>query len=79
MTSWSVAVAWRDHRGRAALGEGKLVKVYPEIEGGRVWPMSRSMASVTFFVGERTLVWIPVATRKVITVPAAAVMQPLRR
>lgn len=53
--------------------EGKLVKVYPELEGGRVIADVEVDGLGDFFVGERTLVWIPVQTRDVITVPAAAV------
>lgn len=53
--------------------EGRLVKVYPELEGGRVIADVEVDGLGDFFVGERTLVWIPVDTRKVIAVPAAAV------
>jgi RND family efflux transporter MFP subunit len=52
--------------------EGKLVKVYPELEGGRVIADVEVDGLGDFFVGERTLVWIPVETRAVISVPAAA-------
>jgi hypothetical protein len=53
--------------------EGKLVKVYPELEGGRVIADVEVDGLGDFFAGERTLVWIPVDTREVISVPAAAI------
>jgi RND family efflux transporter MFP subunit len=57
----------------APTGTGKVAKVYPEIEGGRVLADVDVEGLGDFFVGERTRVWIPVATRKVVSVPAAAV------
>jgi|JI10StandDraft_1071094.scaffolds.fasta_scaffold16676_9 RND family efflux transporter MFP subunit len=56
----------------ASVREGKLIKVYPELEGGRVIADVEVDGLGDFFAGERTLVWIPVDTREVITVPAAA-------
>jgi len=53
--------------------QGQMVKVYPEIEGGRVLADVEVDGLGDFFVGERTLVWIPVATRQVIAVPPEAV------
>ena len=52
---------------------GKLVKVYPEIEGGLVLADVEVDGLGDFFVGERTLVWIPVDERKVIAVPPSAI------
>jgi RND family efflux transporter MFP subunit len=52
---------------------GKLVKVYPEIENGRVLADVDVQGLGDFFVGERTLVWVPVARRPVISVPASAI------
>jgi RND family efflux transporter MFP subunit len=57
----------------AATQQGKLVKVYPEIEAGRVIADVEVGGLGDFFVGERTLVWIPVAQRRVIGVPPTAV------
>lgn len=57
----------------AAARKGKLVKVFPEIEGGRVLADVEVDGLGDFFVGERTLVWIPVEKRPVIAVPTAAV------
>lgn len=59
---------------RAALGTGKVAKVYPEIDGGRVLADVEVEGLGDFFVGERTRVWIPVATRKIMSIPASAVV-----
>ena len=56
-----------------AARQGKLVKVYPEVADGRVIADVEVDGLGDFFVGERTLVWIPVDTRKVIAVPPASV------
>jgi len=56
-----------------AARRGKLVKVYPEVADGRVIADVEVDGLGDFFVGERTLVWIPVDTRKVIAVPPASV------
>ncbi len=53
--------------------KGKLVKVYPEIEGGRVLADVEVDGLGDFFAGERTLVWIPVDQRNAISVPPAAI------
>ena len=52
---------------------GKLVKVYPEIRDGRVLADVEVDGLGDYFVGERTLVWIPVAHRAAVGVPPAAV------
>ncbi|MDQ0324296.1 RND family efflux transporter MFP subunit [Rhodopseudomonas julia] len=52
---------------------GRLVKVYPEIEDGKVKADVEVEGLGDYFVGERTLVWIPVATREVLAVPRRAV------
>lgn len=59
---------------RSKARNGKLVKVYPEIADGRVIADVEVDGLGDFFVGERTLVWIPVDRRQVIAVPAAAVV-----
>ena len=43
-----------------AATKGKLVKVYPEIDDGRVIADVEVDGLGDFFVGERTLVWMPV-------------------
>ena len=53
--------------------QGKIVKVYPELEGGRVIADAEVDGLGDFFVGERVPVWIPVATRQALAVPADAV------
>lgn len=52
---------------------GTLVKVYPQIEDGRVLADVEIEGLGDFFVGERTLVWIPVGKRSVLSVPTDAV------
>jgi RND family efflux transporter MFP subunit len=65
-------------RGMTDLGEkaparrGKVIKVYPEIDGGRVLADVEVEGLGDFFVGERTRVWIPVAQRRMTAVPAPA-------
>lgn len=57
----------------APLSRGKVVKVYPEIDNGNVLADVEVADLGDFFVGERTRVWIPVAMRTVVSVPAAAI------
>jgi len=57
----------------ATLKTGRIVKVYPEIGGGQVLADVEVDGLGDYFVGERTLVWIPIGTRRIIAVPAAAV------
>ncbi|MCB1500608.1 MAG: efflux RND transporter periplasmic adaptor subunit [Bauldia sp.] len=54
-------------------GTGRLAKVYPQIEDGRVLADVEVSGLGDYFVGERTLVWIPVGKRSVLAVPPAAV------
>lgn len=56
------------------LREGRLVKVYPEISEGRVQADVEIDKLGDYFVGERTLVWIPVGRRTAITIPPEAVI-----
>jgi len=51
--------------------EGKLVKVYPLIEGGRVNADVEVPDLNSNFVGERVLVKLPLAMREAVLVPAA--------
>ena len=53
--------------------EGRLAKVYPEIAEGRVEADVEVEGLGDYFVGERTLVWIPVGRRTTILLPVAAV------
>jgi RND family efflux transporter MFP subunit len=53
--------------------EGRIAKVYPEIENGRVIADVEVADIGTYFVNERTLVSIPVAKRVMLGVPPGAV------
>ncbi len=55
------------------LREGRLVQVYPEIAEGRVQADVEVEGLGDYFVGERTLVWIPVGRRAAIAIPPEAV------
>lgn len=52
---------------------GRIVKVYPEIQGGRVLADADVDGLGDFFVGERTRVWVPVEQRRMVAVPSQAV------
>ncbi len=54
--------------------DGRIAKVYPEISSGRVLADVEVQGLGNYFVGERTLVWIPVGRRTAIVVPATAVI-----
>jgi RND family efflux transporter MFP subunit len=51
------------------IGEGRIIQVYPEVQHGRVIADAEVSRLGTYFVGERTLVWIPAGKRKTIVVP----------
>ncbi|HEY9057770.1 MAG TPA: efflux RND transporter periplasmic adaptor subunit [Aurantimonas sp.] len=55
------------------LREGRLVQVYPEITEGKVQADVEVKGLGDYFVGERTLVWIPVGRRDAIAIPPEAV------
>lgn len=57
----------------AATLHGKIVKVYPEITGGRIIADVDVDNIGNYFVNERTLVSIPIARRSVLAVPPDAV------
>ena len=57
----------------ATARQGKIIKVYPEITGGRVLADVEVEGLGDYFAGERTLVWIPVSTRTVMEVPSAGI------
>ena len=58
--------------GAAAELIGRLAKVYPQIENGRVIADVEVEGLGDFFVGERTLVSIPIGERTIIAVPPEA-------
>ena len=66
----SVDIAGRDGGGPQT---GKIRIVYPEIQGGRVIADVAVTGLGSYFVGERTRVFVPTGTRAAIVVPAAAV------
>lgn len=59
---------------QAAARQGRVVKVYPEITDGRVTADVDVDGIGDYFVNERTLVWIPVGSRRAIGVPPEAVV-----
>jgi RND family efflux transporter MFP subunit len=62
-----------DMSGAVSTRQGRLAKVYPEIAEGRVKADVEVEGLGSYFVGERTLVWMPVGRRSAITIPLAAV------
>ena len=64
-------------RGGAAnskvIGEGRIVQVYPELQGGRVIADADVPGLGDYFVGARALVWISAGKRRTIIVPEAFV------
>lgn len=54
-------------------GEGRIVLVYPEIQGGRVVADAEVGDLGTYFVGERALAWISAGKRKSVLVPVELV------
>ena len=59
--------------GEPKVSKGRLAKVYPEIDSGRVLADVEVDGLGNYFVGERTPVWIPVGSRSAIMVPREAV------
>lgn len=62
-----------ENGGGEAFRQGRIVKVYPEIENGRVIADVDVAGLGDYFVNERTLVRIPVGKRQTIAVPRQAV------
>jgi RND family efflux transporter MFP subunit len=60
--------------GRGAVLTGRLVKLYPQIENGRVVADVEAGELSGPFVGERVLVRVPIGSREVLAVPRAAVV-----
>lgn len=54
--------------------QGRLAKIYPQIEGGRVTADVEVPGLPTDFVDARLLVRVPVGSRQALTVPAAAIV-----
>jgi len=55
--------------------QGRVVTVYPEIQGGRVIADVKVDGLGDYFVGERTLAWVSAGARRVIIVPAAFIFR----
>jgi RND family efflux transporter MFP subunit len=54
---------------RKAVGEGEIVKVFPEIQKGRVIADAIVPDLGDYFVGERITVWVPAGERRIFAVP----------
>lgn len=57
-----------------ALSEGRIVRVYPELQGGRVIADAEVDELGGYFVGERARVWISAGKRSTLVVPIEAVI-----
>ena len=57
------------------LAEGRIVQVYPELEGGRVLADAEAPGLGSYFVGERVLVWISAGKRQTFLVPRSYVFK----
>jgi hypothetical protein len=55
--------------GEAPVGEGRIVKVYPELRDGRVVADAETDGLGGYFVGERAVVWISAGKREAIVIP----------
>lgn len=59
--------------GHAVTAKGRIVQVYPELQGGRVVADAEVPGLGGYFVGERALVWISAGKRRTTVVPQAFV------
>ncbi len=57
-----------------ALRKGRIVKIYPEIDNGRVIADAEMDSLGDYFIGERVQIFAPVGRRDVLLIPRAAVM-----
>ncbi|MEZ5815631.1 MAG: efflux RND transporter periplasmic adaptor subunit [Hyphomicrobiaceae bacterium] len=60
---------------RKQVAEGRIVQVYPELQGGRVIADAEVPGLGDYFVGERALVWISAGKRQTIVIPAGLVFE----
>lgn len=60
---------------QAATAEGRIVQVFPELQGGRVIADAEGPNLGDYFVGERALVWISAGKRRTIIIPAIFVFR----
>lgn len=57
----------------ATVSDGRIVRVYPELQGGRVIADAEVDTLGDYFVGERARVWISAGKRSTLVVPVAAI------
>lgn len=67
----AAVVLERDEGG--ARGAGRIAKLYPQMEGGRVIADVEVQGLGDYFVGERVLVRVPIGDRQVIALPRSAI------
>ncbi|MCI4679329.1 efflux RND transporter periplasmic adaptor subunit [Rhodoblastus acidophilus] len=60
--------------GSGAARKGSIVKIYPEIENGRVIADAEVADLSKYFVGERVQIYAPVGEREVMLIPRSAIM-----
>ncbi len=53
---------------------GEIIRVYPQIRGGKVVADAKVSGLGDYFVGERVRVWVPTKTREVILIPTHLVV-----
>lgn len=56
------------------IGEGRVVRVFPELENGRVIADAQAGSLGDYFVGERARVWISAGKRQTIVIPQGFVL-----
>jgi RND family efflux transporter MFP subunit len=66
----AVKVGARGPSSSRVAAEGRIVQVYPELQGGRVVADADVPGLGDYFVGERALVWISAGKRRTMVVPA---------
>jgi RND family efflux transporter MFP subunit len=55
---------------QVVMGTGRIVQVFPELQGGRVIADAEAQSLGDFFVGERARVWISAGKRRTIVIPS---------
>lgn len=55
---------------RKIVGEGHIVQVYPELQGGRIIADAEAPGLGDYFVGERAQIWISAGKRETLIIPA---------
>jgi RND family efflux transporter MFP subunit len=58
----------------ATVSEGKIIRVYPELQGGRVIADAEVESLGDYFVGERARVWISAGQRQTLVVPESLII-----